>query len=63
MDDLSTSVIPAGVIRRLLLACLGWRWDGSGYRCGGQYVSEEKLDSMSDERWGDFIACFVVSAN
>jgi hypothetical protein len=58
-----SSVIPAGVSRRLILRLLGWRWTGTGYQCGQQYVSEEQLDSMSEARWAAFTACWLVSAN
>jgi hypothetical protein len=63
MGDISTSVIPAGVTRRLILNLCGWRWTGTGYQCGAQYVSEEELDTMSEERWEAFTALWLVSAN
>jgi hypothetical protein len=57
------SVIPSGLARRLILRLLGWRWTGTGYQCGSQYVSEEELDTMSEERWQAFTALWLVSAN
>jgi hypothetical protein len=63
MDDLSTSVIPSGVTRRLILNLCGWRWTGTGYQLGHQYVSEEELDAMSEERWQTFLAPWLASAN
>jgi hypothetical protein len=62
--DSYTSVIPAGVTRRLILRLLGgWRWDGAGYRHGSQYVSEEELDTMSEARWQALVAPWLASAN
>jgi len=62
MQDIYNSIVPAGVQRRLILRLCGWRWDGAGYRCGSQYVSEEALDTMSAEQWQTFLAPWLASA-
>jgi hypothetical protein len=59
----STSVIPAGVLWRLILNLCGWRLVDGRYAYGEQSISEEQLDSMSEAAWEAFVALWLVSAN
>jgi hypothetical protein len=62
MHDISTSVVPAGVIRRLVLQLCGWRLVDGCYQYGEQHLSEEQLDTMPAEAWERFMRPWLTSA-
>jgi hypothetical protein len=53
--------IPITVEHRLLLAMLGWRWNGTGWHCGAERLDKERLDGMEEEPWDRYMREWVSS--
>jgi hypothetical protein len=58
----ATSLIPAPVLRRLMLSFLGWRFEAGRWTLGEQVLTDEQLDAMPARRWEVFLQGAAVSA-
>jgi hypothetical protein len=56
------TVIPRAVDRRLLLALLGYRCVDGLWVGPGPLVSEEAVDRMSPQAWGQWVRRWATSA-
>jgi hypothetical protein len=58
-----TTIIPPAVGRRLILALLGYRYQGDLWAGpSGPLFTDEQLDTMSERRWRAFVRCWLTSA-
>jgi hypothetical protein len=62
MPNTYAAVVPVAVQRRLLLALVGYRWDGARYQRGDQSISEQQLDAMDEAAWEAFLLPWLASA-